>query len=417
LGTAPASARDQFTTDLSSALQIAGTANVRKTDNSRASIFGHWETFCKSLNIPSCLHSIRDAETKVTYLLVFGLRYSQEGKKNQSVTANTVEDALLAVGTGIANLGRPDPRKEVPGSTRNHPLLASFLKALRNKDDPAKRSYPANVPIIRNMYNILDFDHEVDGQANRHVLDLTITAFYWLLRPAEYTKSTSAGRSQAFEFKDVAFYIGDTVYNATDKSLNDVNITSVHAAALTFTDQKNSVRGEQVAQRATSDPLLCPAKALFRLTQHLRDHDAPPDTALCEYYDSSNTLSSIKSAYITNGLRYSAADMQATSGIDPKLLSARSLRPGGATALLCANIDKDAIQLLGRWKSDAMLRYLRIQAHVHSMNYAQLMLDHGSYTFAPGTFTAAADMPLPQETPTAFIEVLNHHELFDEDDE
>ena len=52
------------------------------------------------------------------------------------------------------------------------------------------------------------------------------------------------------------------------------------------------------------------------------------------------------------------------------------IRPGGATALLCANIDKQSIQLLGRWKSDAMLRYL----HVHAMNansrFAQSMLDN-----------------------------------------
>ena len=196
-----------------------------------------------------------------------------------------------------------------------------------------------------------------------------------------------------------------------------MNITTVTAAALTFTDQKNCVRGEQVAQRATTDALLCPAKALFRLTQHLRDHQAPPDTALCDYYDSTNKLSSIPSTFVTNGLRHSASDLQATSGIDPRLLSARSLRPGGATALLCANIDKDAIQLLGRWKSDAMLRYLRIQAHVHQANYAQLMLDHGSYTFAPGSFTERDDMPLPQETPAAFTDVLNHYELYDDDGE
>ena len=225
------------------------------------------------------------------------------------------------------------------------------------------------------------------------------------------------GRSQAFRLCDVFFYLGSDVRNATSTSLNDVDINTVTAATLTFTDQKNSVRGEQVAQRATTDPLLCPAKALFRIASHLRAHGAPPDTPLCAYYDSSNNLSYIPPKFITTGLRHSAKDLHNTLGIDPDLLSARSLRPGGATALLCAGIDKDSIQLLGRWKSDAMLRYLRIQAHVHATNFAQLMLDHGSYSFAPGTYTADADMPLPQETPTAFAQVLNHVELFDDDDE
>ena len=80
------------------------------------------------------------------------------------------------------------------------------------------------------------------------------------------------------------------------------------------------------------------------------------------------------------------------------------------------NIDPDNIQLLGRWKSDAMFRYLRIQAHVHTNNFAQNMLDHGSYTFAPGSFTEDHDMPLPLQTPDSFVEVLDHNELFDDDE-
>lgn len=317
------------------------------------------------------------------------------------------------MGTGIANLGQPDPRKQA-GGIRNHPLLAAFLAGLRKKDDPSKRSYPANIPVIRGMVDALDVDDPEFGQANRHAIDLTIVAFFWLLRPAEYTLSKDADRSQAFRLQDVVITVDDRVYNATDPSLNDANVTAVSSAALTFTDQKNGVRGEQVAQRATSDALICPAKALFRLTQHLRDHNSPPDTPICGYYDPHNHLRHVKSQWITWGLRHSAKLLPSLHGIDMYLLSARSLRPGGATALLCANVDKDAIQLLGRWKSDAMLRYLRIQAHVHANNFAQRMLDHGSYTFAPGTYTAQADMPVPREAPVAFVDLLNHVELYED---
>jgi hypothetical protein len=50
-----------------------------------------------------------------------------------------------------------------------------------------------------------------------------------------------------------------------------------------------------------------------------------------------------------------------------------------------------------------MFRYLRIQAHIHQDNISQRMLDHGSYTFAPGKFVVAADMPLPCETPVPLL--------------
>jgi hypothetical protein len=61
-----------------------------------------------------------------------------------------------------------------------------------------------------------------------------------------------------------------------------------------------------------------------------------------------------------------------------------------------------------------MFRYLRIQAHVHQTNIAQQMLDHGSYTFAPGSYTEASDMPLPAQTPRAFADIINHFELYDD---
>ena len=411
MATAPPAIRNSFTADLVAALQVADTSLTSKTAKARQQIFGVWATFCAEHGIHPSLSDVLDRELKVIYLLVFSLRYQRSGQKGKSVQSGSVADALLAVGAGITDLGQPDPRKEVPGSSRNHPLLASYLKGLRDNEEPAKRSYPANIPILRHMWEVLWLDHPTAGNANRHVCNLSIVAFYWLLRPAEYTPSTGAGRSQAFRLQDVVFTVGDVIRNATDPSLNDVHETSVSAGALTFTDQKNGVRGEQVAQRANSDKIMCPVKALFRLTQHLRDHNAPGNTPLYTYYDNLNRPRKVTAAFITSGLRISANDLQRSTGIDSSLLSARSLRPGGATALMCSNTDPTWIQLLGRWKSNAMLRYLRIQAHVNNANFSQKMLDHGSFTFAPGTYTSRDDMPLPNETPVEFRDILAHAEM------
>ena len=107
------------------------------------------------------------------------------------------------------------------------------------------------------------------------------------------------------------------------------------------------VRGEQISHAATADPLLCPCKALARLCQHLRNHNAPPSTPLCTYYDSTGQPRQATPTLITNALHHATIDVQHLTGIDTFLLSARSLRPGGATTLLCASIDPDVIQLLG----------------------------------------------------------------------
>jgi hypothetical protein len=75
--------------------------------------------------------------------------------------------------------------------------------------------------------------------------------------------------------------------------------------------------------------------------------------------------------------------VQHVTGIPPERIEAYSLRSGGATALLCANIDEHVIQLLGRWKSDAMFRYLRTMAMPVTNHTSKAMLEHGHYTFAP----------------------------------
>ena len=68
----------------------------------------------------------------------------------------------------------------------------------------------------------------------------------------------------------------------------------------------------------------------------------------------------------------------------PNEVSARSLRSAGAMALLCAHVDSDTIRLLGRWRSDEMLRYLHVQAQPIMHQFSQRMLHAGSYTMLTG---------------------------------
>ena len=171
-----------------------------------------------------------------------------------------------------------------------------------------------------------------------------------------------------------------------------------------FTDQKSGVPGEQIGHAATSDPLLCPCKALGRIAQHLRLHHAPPDTPIHAFYNHGQA-ETVPPACVTNALRHAARDIQDLTGIDPLLLSARSLRPGGATALLCAGVDPNNIKLLGRWRSDSMLVYLRIHAAAHTQHFAQKMLDAGGYTFAPGTYDLPDAQPL--QVPASVADLLD----------
>ena len=66
-------------------------------------------------------------------------------------------------------------------------------------------------------------------------------------------------------------------------------------------------------------------------------------------------------------------------GFTYKYISARFLRTAGAMALLCSGVDTDIISLVGRWRSDKVLRYLHVQAEPIMRNCSKLMISHGNY--------------------------------------
>jgi len=57
---------------------------------------------------------------------------------------------------------------------------------------------------------------------------------------------------------------------------------------------------------------------------------------------------------------------------------------GGGMALLCAGIDANITQLIGPWNSDAMLRYLTVQAEPVMQNFSQCTL-LGDYRILPNS--------------------------------
>ena len=59
------------------------------------------------------------------------------------------------------------------------------------------------------------------------------------------------------------------------------------------------------------------------------------------------------------------------------------MRACGAMALLMARVDTDTIRIMGRWRSDIMMRYLHTTAQTFTDGLAALMVQHGDYELIP----------------------------------
>ena len=203
-------------------------------------------------------------------------------------------------------------------------------------------------------------------------------AFYFLLRPGEYANS-SGDAKHPFRLKDVGLKIGGRSFDSAMTATYD-QLLAATFCTLTFTTQKNGIKGEKLSHSVNGQADACPVRATMRRVAHLMRHGAPATTPLHIYFDENGSRKAVSSAMITSLLRTAALTIPGHAGVHPDKIATRSLRASGAMALLLAGVDPDKIRIVGRWRSDAMFRYLHAHAEPLVRDNARLMFTGGHYT-------------------------------------
>ena len=347
-----------------------------------------WLAFAEGLGIDPDLTNFRDP---VPVLQVFAARY-RDGRiapGHKPVRSRTVEDALRSIGQMFASVGTRDIRKDAVGAIDFR--LQRQLRAYGKEDPPPGRVKPIPVAILHHALQRAAL--QPNNQAMAAIVDMTVIAYFFLLRPGEYAGTVANIHATPFTLRDVQLFTGSHRIDILHGNPNE--ILAATSASLTFTTQKSGVRGEVVCHGRSGSPTCCPTIAIARRIRHLRDHNAPAHTPLGTYYAPTApglppTPHPVTSNDVTELLKTSTTAIGPGLGFLEKDISARSLRAGGAMALLCARVDPNMIQLLGRWQSNIMLRYLHLQAKPVMNQFARRMLQGGDYALQPGQ-----DVPAP----------------------
>ena len=130
------------------------------------------------------------------------------------------------------------------------------------------------------------------------------------------------------------------------------------------------MKSEVVGQGPSGDPLLCPRDALARRIIHLHKHNADKTQPITSFMTPKGSWKHVTPTMITKVIKGAVSLSGENLGFLPKDVSARSLQSDGAMALLCSGIDTDINQLIGRWRSDEMLRYLHLNKWSHMVTTA-----------------------------------------------
>ena len=274
-------------------------------------------------------------------------------------------------------MGARDPRLDVHGNTDFR--LSRLLRLCSKQDPPSDRVKPIPIQVVKRA---VDTAYRHQNEGHTAVADMMCIGFFFLMRPGEHTFTRD---NTPFKLADVRLF-RDTV-EVDWRTAPARVLGSCDSGSLQFTTQKNGVKGEVITHGVSGDVNACPIRALARRLLYHRHHHSPDHTPLCRVHHDQKKPHCVTSKSVSLCVRETLTATSAeghTFDILPRQVEARSLRAGGATALLAAGVDDNHIQLIGRWKSDAMIRYLHIHADPRVHTYAKKMCSGGHCSFRPG---------------------------------
>ena len=369
MATRPPDISDRIRADHCAVRAAMGTGVSAGYAASTRSYWTQWLQFCAQLNLDPHLANITDP---IPFLQIFAhrVRTGELAIHGQRVRKRQVEQYLRAVGQVLSGLGARDPRHDAHGNTDFR--ISRQLRSYAREDPPPTRVKPLPIAVLHDI-----FRHHIRGNArDQCIADVIWIGFYFLLRPGEHCDAGASNDSAPFRLCDVTFRRRQRVFDSTIDPLT--TLATADHVALTFTTQKNGVKGEAIGTRRSGHRTGCAVRRLLSRVAYLRCRRTSYHTPIASYHDGA-AWQTLKSADLTKAICDSVRRLGRTVGLTPAEVSTRSLRASGAMAMLLGGIDGDVIRIIGRWKSDTMLRYLHVSAQSLTHNHARSMLRGGDY--------------------------------------
>ena len=188
---------------------------------------------------------------------------------------------------------------------------------------------------------------------------LAIIGFFFACRSCEYSVATSSRKTKTLEIEDIRFSTNE----AGEIPFESEEIWNAPCVTYTFKDQKNGEKYEQVTQQATNDPVMCPVRMSAAIvTNILNIKGASTKSKICSYQTSEGKLREITQTMLLKEHRNTAdAIGEDRLGFTSQEIGTHSVRSSAAMSMFLANTPIFVIMMVGRWSSDAFLKYIRRQ--------------------------------------------------------
>jgi hypothetical protein len=329
-------------------------------------------------------------------LIITGFAYcvraNKYGRTNRTVLqGNTVKATIGHLVQAFRQNLRPDPTLDASGLKAQ--ILTRQIKAYTNKDPPTQ--HQACLPLI--VWKAIAADTKT--KQNEAIGQLIIGALFFAMRSCEFSTTSGAEekRTKLLTINNIRFFDKTTTglikaipHTSTNPAPQDAN-----CVAITFENQKNGEKDATITQHRTPDGRICPVRTWAALVTRINNYPrTTPQSTVNTFLAATGKLVRFTAIQVKRHLVSTVNAIGPKSlGIDVKKVGTRSLRTSAAMLLYLANVRTSTIMLIGRWKSDAFLIYLRRQVKEFTEGVTQQM------TSQPDSFFTIPEMiseDLPQ---------------------
>jgi hypothetical protein len=142
--------------------------------------------------------------------------------------------------------------------------IQRMLRAWKQTDPAPMQVKPIPITVIHRI--AVSATADVVDDTFRAAADMIVIASFFLLRLGEYTDN----KKDPFQLANTQLFIGKR--RLPILTTPAAELCQVRFALLTFTSQKNGVRGKVIGLACSGDPYLCPVQAIIRRVLYLQSH-------------------------------------------------------------------------------------------------------------------------------------------------
>ena len=209
-------------------------------------------------------------------------------------------------------------------------------------------------------------------ETQRAKSQLATGGFFFAMRSCEYLKVPQAEkrRTDILRLRNIRFFRKGRELNHNNPWLEFADCVSI-----TFDWQKKDERMDTVTQMFSKDLILCPVRQWAAIVRRIWGYaGASAETPVSAIWRH-DRIEHITSAEMTNALRAAVISIgEEVLGFKAEEVGTHSIRSGAAMAMYLGECPVYTIMMIGRWSSDAFLRYIRKQVEQFSHNVSSRML-------------------------------------------